>query len=317
LRKKLSAWEISQAAQLAIILEVSAYPKPGNVSRLHPFKDTTLDHFLAGGIAIGQTMHKAAIRGIKIGEGKLKEDGAKLGYLIEECVKASRRWHRGGNTNFGAVLLMVPLAVSAGILSVRGLLSASKLGKTVARLVREATVEDAIHLFRAVRVGGVGGLGRPPKGLPDVRSPKAVRELKLGGITLYKVLKGCSSKDSLCRELVDGLPIVLKVGYQTLTETFQETGEMNKAIIQAFLSILSKVPDSLIARKTSLEEALRVSEMASKILELGGVHTEKGWKALLEMDEKLRTPDNRFNPGATADLTAASLMVFLLLGGKP
>ncbi|WP_455363487.1 triphosphoribosyl-dephospho-CoA synthase, partial [[Eubacterium] cellulosolvens] len=38
--------EIAAALQLAVLLEVSAYPKPGNVHRTRDFELTRFEHFL-------------------------------------------------------------------------------------------------------------------------------------------------------------------------------------------------------------------------------------------------------------------------------
>ncbi|WP_371415218.1 triphosphoribosyl-dephospho-CoA synthase, partial [Methanogenium sp. MK-MG] len=40
----------SECAQIAMMLEVCAYPKPGNVDRCHDYDDTWLEHFLASAI---------------------------------------------------------------------------------------------------------------------------------------------------------------------------------------------------------------------------------------------------------------------------
>ena len=40
----------AERAQLAMMLEVCAYPKPGNVDRCHDYPDTRLEHFLASTI---------------------------------------------------------------------------------------------------------------------------------------------------------------------------------------------------------------------------------------------------------------------------
>jgi triphosphoribosyl-dephospho-CoA synthase len=311
------AERISLAAQLAIILEVSAYPKPGNVSRLHPFKDTSLDHFLAGGIVVGPILRRAALKGLKAGLGKVPMEKIGLGSYLLQAVRVSLAWHGGGNTNFGTLLLLVPMTAAAGFLRASEKTGVEGLGETVKRMVKKSTVEDAIGLYQAVRTAGVGGLGKPPRGLPDASDSQAPKRLRKRNLTLHKVLKGCASYDALCRELVEGLPLTLKLGYPTLLEAYQKTGDINRAVVQAYLHLLASQPDTLIARKAGLKEAEKVSERALKVLKLGGALTQEGLKEAERLNERLRTPDNRFNPGATADLTAAALFTFLLAGFKP
>jgi triphosphoribosyl-dephospho-CoA synthase len=84
------------------------------------------------------------------------------------------------------------------------------------------------------------------------------------------------------------------------------------AIVQTFLKILSEVPDTLIARKEGMETARRISQRAKAVLEKGGVSTSEGRRALTEMDQSLRDPAHRLNPGTTADLTAVALFLALL-----
>ncbi len=66
-----------------------------------------------------------------------------------------------------------------------------------------------------------------------------------------------------------------------------------------------------------MEVARAISDRALKVLELGGLLTEKGRAALSELDDCLRRPRNELNPGTTADLTAASLMIAILCGFRP
>ena len=93
---------ISRCAQLAMLLEVSATPKPGNVDRDHDFDDTKYEHFLASAIGVGPIFERVAIA--KKG----------IGSFIRDSVEESIRWQSGGNAHFGAFLLLVPLVMAAG-----------------------------------------------------------------------------------------------------------------------------------------------------------------------------------------------------------
>ena len=59
------------SAQLAAALEVSGWPKPGNVHRMANFEDTTFEQFIAGSIALGPQARMAALRGIEAGRRKI------------------------------------------------------------------------------------------------------------------------------------------------------------------------------------------------------------------------------------------------------
>jgi triphosphoribosyl-dephospho-CoA synthase len=55
-------------AQLAMTLEVCAYPKPGNVDRCHDYSETRLEHFLASVIFARPALEEAETGVGRIGE---------------------------------------------------------------------------------------------------------------------------------------------------------------------------------------------------------------------------------------------------------
>jgi triphosphoribosyl-dephospho-CoA synthase len=101
-----------------------------------------------------------------------------------------------------------------------------------------------------------------------------------------------------------------------MEEVAAETKDLNLAIIQSFLTMLSKYPDTLIARKCGDEAAEEVSKMAAEVLDAGGALTEEGKKRITELDTHLRSDGNNLNPGTTADITAAGLFLLILNSGK-
>ena len=51
---------VSRCLQLAVLLEVSAYPKPGNVHRTVDFEATKYEHYLASAVALMPHLRQAA-----------------------------------------------------------------------------------------------------------------------------------------------------------------------------------------------------------------------------------------------------------------
>jgi len=94
--------EIAQCATLAMALEVSATPKPGNIDREHNYPDTRYEHFLASAIATYPHFAEAARK------------RKNLGNLLHDAVAESNKWQHGGNTHFGALILLLPLAMAEG-----------------------------------------------------------------------------------------------------------------------------------------------------------------------------------------------------------
>ena len=93
--------------------------------------------------------------------------------------------------------------------------------------------------------------------------------------------------------------------------------DLNVAITNTFLKVLSEHPDTFIARKVGFKKASETSLDAKKVLRLGGLETSNGRKSILEFDRKLRESGNLLNPGTTADITAAALALCTLNGYRP
>lgn len=68
------------------------------------------EDFLISGIAIGNTMEKAARQGLKYQDQLHK---IHLGKLIKEAVLETFRWVEN-NTNLGIIMLLTPLSAAAG-----------------------------------------------------------------------------------------------------------------------------------------------------------------------------------------------------------
>ncbi len=323
--------EITNAAQLAALLEVSGWPKPGNVHRTANLPDTRYEHFLAGAVAMGAAVKNAAISGVKAGEGKIKLDEIGVGNQIKKMVSDIKNSHFGGNTHLGVSLLFIPLAASAGKTYVEDdKIDAKNLRKNLELIMRSTTPRDAAMVYDAIlMVSSVEELGK----MKDVKSPdlydeSAKRRLLENKISLHEVMRESSKFDDDAKELVTGMRTSFEIGYPTIIKVFRETGDINIATVHTFLTILSKSPDTFIARKIGLKEEVYIteavmvgrkkskwiSETAESILKLGGLKTKEGRRALYGFDRLLHRAGGELNPGTSADLTAASLFIAILCG---
>lgn len=318
------ALEVMVKGQLAALLEVSAYPKPGNVHRLKDRWSKKFEHFVAGSVAMGPAIREAFIKGYKAWlRGDLSS--IRIGKLIEKAIKLQMYAHSAGNTHLGIIMLFVPIASSTPIWMAEGS-EVRELGELTLRVLRSTTPADANALLRGIRLLRPSGLGRPPKGLPD-----ALRKQK-SNLTLYEVLEASSRWDGVAEELTSGLRSCLEIGLPFLIKTFEETKNLNVAIVHCFLKLLSHKPDTLIARnvglvkaphasidkaiKLGMEEAKRVSKRAKEALEAGGLTTSEGRKLIEELDKELELKGPTHNPGTSADLTATTIFLALLSGAK-
>lgn len=87
------------------------------------------------------------------------------------------------------------------------------------------------------------------------------------------------------------------------------------AAVETYLVLLSQFPDTLIVRKQGMQPALKVSQQARRLLSERDGHARFNGEQLRTFDQSLRSEGNRLNPGATADLTAAAIYIYLLQEG--
>ena len=307
---------VGRCASLAALMEVSAYPKPGNVHRTRDLPDTRFEHFLAGGVAMGPAMRKLAQRGYDAFSGTLDWDQIGIGSNILNAVVDSMEWQRGGNVNLGIVLLFAPISAAAGVTLHESVeIDAKGLRKNLERAVRTAASSDTLGIYKAINTAmSPRILGK--SGELDVTDEGSHERIMAENISPYEVFEKCAKRYSICREWTTGFQITSEIGQPKLKSSIK-TGTVNSAIIDTFLHILSRYPDSLITRKSGAEIALEVSKRALEVLEAGGASTEDGKRLLWTLDDELHGAKGDLNPGTTADLTAATIFVTLLENWRP
>jgi len=273
------------AAQLACLLEASAW-KPGNVSRMHDFADCRFEDFLVSVVAVGPAFRESP--------------RSPVGETILRAVRATHELV-GTNTNLGMAIVLAPLAKAAGTGHPDGLRAA------LVEVLKGLTVEDAQRSYEAIRMAAPAGLGKVER--CDVHDGDA-------DVTLLEAMELARDRDVLASEYVTGFELTFDVGYTTLLRLWEGGCGLPDSILQTFLTILARTPDSLIARKNGPAAAERISGLAQSVLKAGGVFSEKGFGEVQKLDLMLRDDLHRMNPGTTADLVAAAIFVFLVEGRK-
>ncbi len=258
-----------QIAQVACILEATAR-KPGNVHRDRDFDDCTYLDFILSAAAIGPAMDTARARGV--------------GPSVLEAVQSTRRVV-STNTNLGMILLLAPLCAASDPRSVREVLDA-------------LTVEDARSAYRAIRLAMPGGLGASAD--QDIRDEPTV--------TLLEAMTLAADRDLVARQYSTGYAEVFDVAVPALKRAIEAGRDVEQAVIESYLTTLSRIPDTLILRKRGPQVAAEASSRAAEALACGSTRA---------LDEWLREDGHARNPGATADLIAASLYVALVEGILP
>jgi RimK family alpha-L-glutamate ligase len=253
---------------LACVWEATAR-KAGNVHPGASFDDLTYADFLMSAAMASPILAKATSQS--------------LGVTILEAIRSTKATVRT-NTNLGIVLLLAPLAKAVG-----------DLRSGVERVLANTTIADSVQIFEAIRVAVPGGLGQSRE--QDVRDVPT--------LPFVEIMKLAADRDSIARQYVTGFRDVFEIGVPAIVEGVERFGRIEPAIQHAQLVLMSKIPDSLIARKLGNEVAKESARRAHDAL-------LRGESAYVEFDGWLRADGHRRNPGTTADLIAASLYVALV-----
>ena len=295
----MEAKEIAKLAQIASVLEVSGWPKPGNVHRTRNYDDMVFQDFAISAVVIGDTMEEVA------SQAKEADDlsKAELGRFILQSVDETNKWIET-NTNLGIMMMCIPIAAAASISG-----GFDEIQENVGRLMDATTVDDAVNLYDAINIADAGGMGDQEEF--DVMSEKAKDELRANNQTMYDVLEISAGWDRLANELTNKMPVCFEIGYPTFYnfwESSDDVDAINMATVLTFMTVLSQIPDTLISRKYGDETAESVSQKAAEILKFKD--DDSFVEKLLEFDDYLF--ENGYNPGTTADLTAASIFLSYL-----
>jgi len=307
---------IRMCGELACLLEVSATPKPGNVHRFQDFAEIRYEDFLASSVSLGVWLEELAMKGLLLRDDKISWQHVELGRTIKEAVKQSNYFHQQSNTNLGIILLLSPLSVAAGLSVPEEELSCNLelLQKNTLEVMKYTTVDDSIFVSEAIASISPGGLGKVDQ--YDVTEASFQEELRSDNVNLLKLMDICQKRDSICFELSLGYPITITTGLSALKHSLTIRNDINLAIIDAYLAILSKYPDTLVKRKFGDAIAQQISQRASEIIKVGGALTIEGRRELEEFDIEMREEEEKINPGTTADIIASTVFVYLLTGGK-
>jgi triphosphoribosyl-dephospho-CoA synthase len=275
-----SSSRIARCAVLAMALEVSGTPKPGNIDRDHDYPDTKYEDFLAAAIGVYPILEKGCSEG-------------GIGSLILEASEESMAWQRGGNTHFGAYILLFPLVKAAAMGSL------NELRSNAVNLVKETTVDDAVDFYKAFSKVPVKMKGSEDL---DVRDESSLEDLRKREMTMFDVMSISARNDMVAGEWVDGFSRSFKAAEKLLKK--RKFSTINDATVLTFTELLSEEPDTFVAKKYDMDKAVYVQGLALDVLE----HR----MTLDELSRRLYV--EKINPGSTADIIIAGLFIALLNG---
>ncbi len=267
---------IGQCATLACLLEATA-PKPGNVHRGADFEDMSFTDFVASAAAIAPAMELAPERGV--------------GRTVLDSIRATRQLVRA-NTNLGMVLLLAPMAAVP---------RTRDLSHGIGGVLAGLTPNDSRDVYAAIRLARPGGLGDAEE-MDVAGEPPA---------SLLDAMRAAAERDLVARQYAEEFAQILTIVAPWIREGQAEGWSLTESIIHTHLRLISRFPDSLIARKCGLDTAREVSNRAQAVLSAGTPGEENYFGAVADFDFWLRSDGNRRNPGTTADLIAAGLFIGL------
>jgi triphosphoribosyl-dephospho-CoA synthase len=257
----------AERAQLAMMLEVCAFPKPGNVDRCHDYPETRLEHFLASTLFARPALDEAE-------EGK-----GRIGEIIGHAVRQTN-CHKGGNTHFGAFILLIPLVYGGSI-------------KGALRAIERTDTSDAVAFYRAFGLTKVHTCSADEL---DVNDPKSLAELRDREMTLLDVMQHSAAHDMVAREWVTGFTLTRRGA-----DLLLQFGTGRQAITRMFITLLAQEPDTFIIKKHGTAVAQETMRKAREVLD--------GKETLAHFDQDCI--DRNINPGSIADITIAAIFIAL------
>jgi triphosphoribosyl-dephospho-CoA synthase len=229
---------------------------------------------------------------------------------VLSAVPAGEALAGSGRSGVGETLLDATLASLslAGFADPRGvghlvpLARAALLGETPGRVLARLGHDDLAPFSRALEAAGESG---PLAG--------ALRVALGAGkdATLRDAMRFAAARDALAREYARGFEVSRELARPALLSALSRADSVRGALVQAYLEVLSEVPDLDVAGRAGSREAEDVSRMAKGVLKAGGVHSRRGLEGISNLDGLLRA-DRRLAPTATEPpVIAAAFLVAL------
>ena len=251
--------------------------KPGNVNINSPHHDTTASDYLISSINSGS---------------ELFHDSYCLGDRILNAIVATKK-ETSMNTNLGIVLLCAPIAHA--LLNYKEM----SLKEAITKTIDNATSDDTVKICEAINIANPGGLGDVLD--YDTKSMPAVK--------LREIMSYSAQYDRISYQYHNNYQDILDFIIPSLDKNMIKYKSSDISISMTYLQILGKIPDSHISRKLGEEIAKKTSNHVNDLLKIQDKDCSQGYlvKQLNDLDYEYKKKG--INPGTTADLLVASLMI--------
>lgn len=279
--QKFTSAQLAKAYKTACMAELQAL-KPGNV---HAFAD-------GHGMTIYDFIQSADVTADIITNSDLS-----LGERIFYATEATKNTV-GQNTNLGVLLLCAPI-IDAALELRDGEMLQHRLNETLLRL----TVSDAEYVTRAILLANPGGLGRVDQ--YDVREiPK---------VSLLTIMQSAQDKDRIAWQYANEFRDIMEFGLTRYADAMIKWVNPAWSATALYLVFMMQYPDTHVVRKfgLSFSESLRQEAVEFERMHRSAENPKLVQKSLLEWDASLK--QRGINPGTSADLTVATLLVSELI----
>ncbi|KUO75064.1 MAG: 2-(5'-triphosphoribosyl)-3'-dephospho CoA synthase [Clostridia bacterium BRH_c25] len=280
---------ISQKAQLALLYEVSASPKPGLVDRFNSgaHKDMDFYTFMASSAALGSYFEICAAEGMKFEGGHPRKLFQALRDIGRQAEKTMFEATGGVNTHRGLIFSL-------------GMICAAASNYMKEKRTGEADIEA---ICQKVSMMAEGLCLRELEGMKKVEGLTCGERLyrKYG----FKGIRG---------EVESGFLTVRNYALPPLQQ-LKSVGacSMNDRYVQTLLHLMAVNEDTNIAARFDAEKLEYVRRYARAVLNAGGMLTSRGVEMVYKMDRKFIREN--ISPGGSADLLAVAIMLDLLSEG--
>src|SRR3712207_3740087 len=148
-------------------------------------------------------------------------------------------------------------------------------GVTSGRVLARLGHDDLAPFLRALEAAGHGGA-----------LAGAIR-IALGAgkdATLRDATRFAAPRDAMAREYARGFEISRELAGPALLTALSRADSVRGALVQAYLEVLSEVPDLDVAERAGIREAEDVSRMAHGVLKAGGGHSRRRLQGNANLD---------------------------------
>jgi triphosphoribosyl-dephospho-CoA synthase len=268
----------------ACVQDIRAF-KPGNVSIGFPMQDMNAEDFILSAQAI---------------LAPITEPGYTVGHRIELAIEATRS-AVSCYTNLGIVLLFAPLM--SALERLPDFQDSDSLQGALHTVLSELTLEDAQACYRAIRIADPGGLGSSHE--EDVQSEPS--------LNLLEVMRLAAGWDNIAREYIEDYAGIVETGLNSLMRSKQQGEAEIWAITRCYLTFVANYPDTHVSRRHGVQLARTIQEEALELLDQWRVcrSAAEVWPEMLKLHHRWR--DLKINPGTSADLVVASILMMRLL----